>query len=80
MTTEIIIALISGLCVAVPSIITTMSKEFTVIEELMKNIEVIEKHNLKFYCGLINKKEVALRFGIYPKTWIALKIKVVNRK
>ena len=26
----------------------------------MKNIEVIEKHNLKFYCGLINKKEVAL--------------------
>ena len=41
-------------------IITAMSEEFTVIEELMKNIEVIEKHNLKFYCGLINKKEVAL--------------------
>ena len=41
-------------------IITAMSEEFAVIEELMENIEVIEKYNLKFYCGLINKKEVTL--------------------
>lgn len=41
-------------------IITAKSEEFAVIEELMENIEVIEKYNLKFYCGLINKKEVAL--------------------
>ena len=41
-------------------IITAMSEEFAVIEELMENIEVIEKYNLKFYCGLINKKEVVL--------------------
>lgn len=41
-------------------IITAMSEEFAVIEELMENIEVIEKYNLKFYCGLINQKEVVL--------------------
>lgn len=41
-------------------IITAMSEEFAVIEELMKNIEVIEKYDLKFYCGLISKKEVVL--------------------
>lgn len=41
-------------------IITAMSEEFAVIEKLMRNIEVIEKHNLKFYCGLINQKEVVL--------------------
>ena len=41
-------------------IITAMSEEFAVIEELMDNIEVIEKYHLKFYCGLINQKEVVL--------------------
>lgn len=41
-------------------IITAMSEEFAVIEELMDNIEVIEKYHLKFYCGLINQKEVIL--------------------
>lgn len=41
-------------------IITAMAEEFTVIEELMKNIEVIEKYNLKFYCGSINEKKVVL--------------------
>lgn len=41
-------------------IITAMSEEFTVIEELIENIEVIEKYNLKFYCGLINEKKVVL--------------------
>ena len=41
-------------------IITAMAEEFTVIEALMKNIEVIEKYNLKFYCGSINEKKVVL--------------------
>lgn len=41
-------------------IITAMSEEFEVIEKLMKNISAIEKYNLKFYCGLINNKEVVL--------------------
>ena len=41
-------------------IITAMTEEFAVIEELMKNIKVIEKYDLKFYSGLINQKEVVL--------------------
>lgn len=41
-------------------IITAMQEEFAVIEELMNNIEVINKYNLKIYSGLINNKEVVL--------------------
>ncbi len=41
-------------------IITAMSEEFEVIEELMKDIEIVEKYNLQFYCGNINHKEVVL--------------------
>ena len=35
-------------------IITAMTEEFEVIEELMKNIEIIDKYNLKLYTGMIN--------------------------
>ena len=41
-------------------IITAMTEEFEVIEELMKNIEIIDKYNLKLYTGMINEKEVVL--------------------
>ena len=41
-------------------IITAMTEEFEVIEELMKNIEILDKYNLKLYTGMINEKEVVL--------------------
>lgn len=41
-------------------IITAMSEEFEVIKELMSNISIVEKYNLKLNCGIINEKEVVL--------------------
>ena len=41
-------------------IITAMQEEFSVIEELMSNVEIINKYNLKIYSGIINNKEVVL--------------------
>ena len=41
-------------------IITAMTEEFEVIEELMKNIKIVKKYNLKLYTGIINEKEVVL--------------------
>lgn len=41
-------------------IITAIQEEFSVIEELMSNLEIINKYNLKIYSGIINNKEVVL--------------------
>ena len=43
-------------------IITAMQEEFSVIEELMSNVEIINKYNLKIYSGIINNKEVDTDF------------------
>lgn len=41
-------------------IITAISEEFDVINELMKEVKIEEKYNLKLYTGMINDKEVVL--------------------
>ena len=41
-------------------IITAIQEEFSVIEELMSNVEIINKYNFKIYSGIINNKEVVL--------------------
>lgn len=41
-------------------IITAMPEEFEVIENLMSDITIIEKYDLKFYQGNINEKEIVL--------------------
>lgn len=41
-------------------IITAMSEEFEVIRELMVDVSIIEKYDLKFNSGLIQEKEVVL--------------------
>lgn len=41
-------------------IITALTEEFKVIEDLMKDVTIAEKYNLKFYQGSINNKEIVL--------------------
>ena len=41
-------------------IITAMTEEFDVIKELMTNVSIIQKYDLKFNCGMIEEKEVVL--------------------
>ena len=41
-------------------IITAMTEEFEVIRELMVDVSIIEKYDLKFNCGMIQEKEVVL--------------------
>lgn len=41
-------------------IITAMSEEFDVIRELMANVSIMQKYDLRFNCGMIQEKEVVL--------------------
>lgn len=54
MTTEIIIALISGLCVAVPSIITTMSTNKKQQDLINYKISQLTEHVIQ-HNGLIDR-------------------------
>ena len=54
MTTEIIIALISGLCVAIPSIITTMSTNKKQQDLINYKISQLTEHVIR-HNGLIDR-------------------------
>ena len=59
-------------------IITAMTEEFEVIEELMKNIEILDKYNLKLFLKTIKSLFNSLHIGT-TKNDICIIYKIIIR-